>query len=736
MKIRHQVLLLPSVLVLVTCALLGAAMLYLSRVTIDSALKGERDVAVAAVRAAVDAKLVEALALAETLASIPDVQRAVAAGDDRTLEAMFGGGYPDVAARIGLRQLQFHTPPATSLIRVHKLSKRGDDLSAFRQLVVDVNRTGQSAMGLERGVAGIGARGVAAIRHAGRHVGTVEFGFDIDAGFLRQLAERTGYDLEFYVLPKPEIGARAPAEVRRVAATFDGAELLDSATIARVSTGEEVDIDLPGAEGNAVGRAIPVRDAAGDVAGIYVVTRTSTLAAELAALELKVIVGATAAALAIALLLAWVIGRRIVNPICQLTRATTALAAGDHDQPIPSTDRRDELGEMARALEVFAGNLAEKARIEEDLKREEAHARAAEAAQRAREADLAEEHAARQRRQEERARAREEEEHHLAEERAEEARARLAVQERLVAALAQGLEALAQGDLTQRIAELPPEYEKLREDFNAAMAKLTDALGEIESTSGRIDSHAGGLADSARTLNRDMERNAAMLEQAAAALSQLTAAVQSSADGARQARELAQKARSDAETGVEVVNDAVAAMKRIETSAGAISRITGVIEEIAFQTNLLALNAGVEAARAGEAGRGFAVVASEVRALAQRSSEAAKEISGLIESSDAEVSTGAEMVVRSGTALGRIVDSVVAIEARIAEIAASSGEQATGVSEVNAAVSALERSTQQTATASERAAEVSALLLEESSGLTHAVNRFHLHGPETARRVA
>jgi uncharacterized protein YoxC len=223
-----------------------------------------------------------------------------------------------------------------------------------------------------------------------------------------------------------------------------------------------------------------------------------------------------------------------------------------------------------------------------------------------------------------------------------------------VEALRTGLARLRDGDLTHSIDEpLGAEYETLREDFNAACRGLRDTVIGVSEMVDTIRTDVREITGVADDLSRRTEHQAATLEETAAALAEITAAVTSAAEGARSARAVVTEARGNSESSGRVVQDAVAAMGEIASSSSQISRIIGVIDDIAFQTNLLALNAGVEAARAGDAGRGFAVVASEVRALAQRSSEAAREIGGLIAASAQHVEKGVTLVGEAGEALRR-----------------------------------------------------------------------------------
>ncbi|GGD31459.1 methyl-accepting chemotaxis protein [Sinisalibacter lacisalsi] len=305
-------------------------------------------------------------------------------------------------------------------------------------------------------------------------------------------------------------------------------------------------------------------------------------------------------------------------------------------------------------------------------------------------------------------------------------------QARVVDALRNGLGRLAEGDLTQSIDEpFPEDYEQLRRDFNGAVDRLHDAMRGVVENADLIRGEAAEISNAADDLSVRTERQAATLEQTAAALDQLTSSVKSAAGGAEHANGLVDTARKNAESSGEVVRGAVEAMSEIETSSQEISKITGVIDDIAFQTNLLALNAGVEAARAGDAGRGFAVVASEVRALAQRSSDAAREINGLISASGQQVQRGVELVDRAGEALRGILESVTEISRNVSEIAVSSREQSAGLAEINEAVNQLDQVTQQNAAMFEQTTAASHALTREAETLTASMARFELSRAHT-----
>jgi methyl-accepting chemotaxis protein len=315
-----------------------------------------------------------------------------------------------------------------------------------------------------------------------------------------------------------------------------------------------------------------------------------------------------------------------------------------------------------------------------------------------------------------------------------EAAERARVQQGIVNRIAEGLNRLSSGDLTQELTEpFAAEYERLRVDFNSTVAQLRDTIGVIVSSVDTINSGAGELSSASIDLSRRTETQAASLEQTAAALDQITATVRLTAENAGQASTNVQNAHETAAESQTLVRDAVTAVSNIEASSRKIGQIITVIDEIAFQTNLLALNAGVEAARAGEAGRGFAVVASEVRALAQRSADAAKEIKGLVATSTRDVERGVALVGKTGAALGRMVDQVSAVSSNITAIAASVREQATGLGEVNIAVNQMDQVTQQNAAMVEQSTAACASLSNEASALVGLTGRFQLAGPAAGK---
>lgn len=309
----------------------------------------------------------------------------------------------------------------------------------------------------------------------------------------------------------------------------------------------------------------------------------------------------------------------------------------------------------------------------------------------------------------------------------------------VVSQLASALQALSAGDLDCVLTRAFPEsYEALRRDFNGAVEQLGAMIASLTVSSRNVAAAADDISENSSGLARRAEHQAAMLEETTAAQRQITSTVNHTLDISRDAAAVVENAKSDAAQARVIVDEAVAAIRSIEQSSTKISQVIVMIDEIAFQTNLLALNAGVEAARAGDAGRGFAVVAQEVRALAQRSAEAAKEIKGMIATSAQEVARGVKLVTQTGVGLHSIFDQVTDVADRFRDVAKSAGEQAVALREVDAALRELDQVTQQNAQVAERNATACGELTSEASQVADLVRQFNLRGEprNNMRRVA
>lgn len=294
--------------------------------------------------------------------------------------------------------------------------------------------------------------------------------------------------------------------------------------------------------------------------------------------------------------------------------------------------------------------------------------------------------------------------------------------------LAKALSTVSQGDLTARLEGLPKDFEQVEFDFAAMCDCIAQALGAVAASSEQIRVGASEIRAASGDLSERTESQAAALEESAAALDQLTAGVHTAAQGAGEVNRSVTEAETEARQGGLVVEQAVAAMDGIQKSAQEIGSFVNVIDSIAFQTNLLALNAGVEAARAGDAGKGFAVVATEVRALAQRSAEAAQNIKDLIGTSVEQVERGVSLVGRTGEVFHRIVDKVSGITGLAAQISELSQQQAGQLTQVNAAVGEMDRMTQQNAAMVEETTAAARNLAQQSEDLAKLVKMFKLDG--------
>ena len=393
--------------------------------------------------------------------------------------------------------------------------------------------------------------------------------------------------------------------------------------------------------------------------------------------------------------------KRIIGGMDKLANSMGEVAGGQLDAEIALAGNKDEIGDMAKALEVFRQGAIANRRLEQEAVEARKRAEAERIAmQEKAEADAAE-------------------------------RLRIAT-----SGLAAGLKRLSAGDLAFQLNEaFAQDFEALRHDFNQSVAQLGSTLSEISGSISTLDTGTREIASGTDDLSKRTEQQAASLEETAAALDEITVNVANSSKRTEEAKDVASRANRSAAESAEVVSHAEEAMRKIEESSQQISNIIGVIDEIAFQTNLLALNAGVEAARAGEAGKGFAVVAQEVRELAQRSAQAAKEIKGLIQNSSAEVGTGVKLVRDAGTALKTISGFIVEINAHMESIATSAKEQSVGLAEVNTAVNAMDQTTQQNAAMVEQSNAASNTLANEAVRLRELVSQFRLEGAAAAGTV-
>jgi methyl-accepting chemotaxis protein len=375
------------------------------------------------------------------------------------------------------------------------------------------------------------------------------------------------------------------------------------------------------------------------------------------------------ALIGLAITLAVMLGRLIATPITGLTRTMAELAAGNSDVVVPDSDRRDELGDMARAVLVFRDAAVAKLVADND-------------------------------------------------------------RQKAIAEIGETLSRLSEADLTVRLTGLPDAFGTLSHDFNNALDRLSGAMLSVRGGVDTIKSSSSEIRQAAGDLSRRSETQAASLQESASAMGEITRIVQQGADLATSANREMSEARSEAEQGGTIVRKAITAMNGINQATKEISEIIAVIDGIAFQTNLLALNAGVEAARAGDAGRGFAVVASEVRALAQRAADAATDVKSRILAATGHVKAGVQLVDETGHALTRITTRVASVSEAIDAMAESSAQQSRSLSQVNSAIGEIDSVTQENAAMVEETTAAAELLAKEAMQMSGAFAIFTLERGE------
>jgi len=464
-------------------------------------------------------------------------------------------------------------------------------------------------------------------------------------------------------------------------------------------------------------------------------TQEATAANERAQADTTMVMQIAIGVVAVSVLgLAIWIGRGVSRPITSMAGVMGELARGNMEIDIPDTGRGDEIGSMAKAVLVFKEAGQERLRLEK-ISAEQRK----ETEEQRRQAELQREQADEQRRQaDEERRKNAEAQAKAAEEQVKAAEAQLKAAEeqaRAMKSLADGLADLSNGNLAVRLDDgFSTTYRQIKDDFNMAAGRLQETVSAIVAATREVAAASVEISTSTTDLSQRTEEQAAGLQQTSASMEQISATVKKNADNARHANELTGGTRQIADRSGAVVANAVDAMSRIEESSRKIADIISVIDEIARQTNLLALNAAVEAARAGDAGRGFAVVASEVRSLAQRSSQAAKDIKDLITSSSGEVKEGVELVNQTGASLQGIVKSIREVSEIVADIANASAEQSTGLEQINKALTQMDELTQQNSALVEQNAATAKTLQEQSAEMSDRIGFFRVG--DTAGAVA
>ncbi|NVJ71561.1 MAG: HAMP domain-containing protein [Alphaproteobacteria bacterium] len=585
-----------------------------------------------------------AQAMAQMLADSPPVQAAFAARDRSQLEGLTLSGFPELKQTFGVRQVQFHTAPAVSFLRVHRPEKFGDDLSGFRHSVVQANETGKAQLGPEAGVAGLGIRAVLPMKHQGQQVGSVEVGLSLGQAFVDDFAQPQGVELIIYQIQGDQL---------KILGKSDGAKTDFEASVLKARMiGDSL---LPAFEYQGKPYAASVQvisDFAGKPAALAVLQLDQTdYIAEIASSRENLII-ATLMTLGVGALLITYVTISILRPIQKTTTSVNELADGNYDIEVAYLDRKDEIGSLAAALSVFQSNIIEREKLEQEIAQEKEEALRQEAAREA------EEHARQER------------------ERQEKEAARIkAEQER-----ADMLQALA-NDFEASVKVM---IDEVVETVGACAFKTQELRSKIDEASGLMNT----VSSASDKASSDVGSVASGTEELSTSVSEIAQQVARSHEVTSAAQNLAQDARTDIEG--------------LESATLKINAVINLINDIAEQTNLLALNATIEAARAGEAGRGFAVVANEVKALADQTRKATEDIRDPIEALQSSSDTVVQSMTRIMAAIDEASSTSGSISAAVEEQNAATQEiaraaqsaadaTATASGSVDGALSALEQ---------------------------------------------
>jgi methyl-accepting chemotaxis protein len=707
------VLLVVSLCVATAVVLTGLAHLAL-RDDADALLT--QDAIEASARAAdVLAKVAQRVDTYATLfAGHPEVIGAMQSGDKARMREVFVRLYKQTNALdpvIGT--MEVGNPAGIVVMRGHNPDQSGDDKS--KEHLVRKALDGKPAGGLAVSPTSgeVAAEAVHPIMASGKLVGTLKIGSRFRASTAGEIKKMSG--TEAILLYRGKVNASTIPDIKEVQVP---PQLLASKT-------ETAMLTLGGSSYQAAALSRPIEGAEPLV--VLTLTDRAPAQARLFAFE-RGLVLQVLALLAFVVPVVVLLVRRGVRAIEDLTGTMRGLAGGDLDTAIPHRARKDEIGAMAAAIGVFKDNALqvraleaqEKASATERLARAEAMAgvvaEVGAAVARAVEGDFSA---------------------RLACDTASDDLRRLIESVNEINRVVDGatgdfaavLDALAQGDLTRSVTtSYKGRFGELKDAINETIARLAETVSTIQATAGQVGSSAREITSGADDLSHRTEEQASSLEETAATTEELAASVKASAAASRQSVKLATDTTQVAERGGSIVTEAVEAMARIEQSSRKISEITSVIDEIAFQTNLLALNAAVEAARAGDAGKGFAVVASEVRTLAQRSSDAAKDIKGLIGASGNEVAQGVALVHSAGEALSQIVTAARSLAGTVSDIASAAAEQANGIDEMSQTVAHMDEMTQQNAALAEESAAAATTLAQQIERMNQLVAGFRTQG--------